>query len=184
MRGARMLAAGCGVVLGVAACGPAAQEAQTSARPRSFTEPIYDAQGLEVGVLTATQQGRDSVRLVVQSTRLAAGTHGTHLHEAGRCDGPGFQTAGAHLNPSGRRHGLRSAQGPHAGDLPNLTVGPDRQGRMEATVAGSLTPGQAPLFDADGTALVVHAGADDQVTDPAGNSGARIACTVIAAPTQ
>jgi Cu-Zn family superoxide dismutase len=109
--------------------------------------------------------------------------HGTHLHATGRCDPPGFTTAGGHLNPAARQHGLRNPAGPHLGDLPNLTVAANGTGRMEATIAATLTPGQAPLFDADGTALVVHAGPDDMVTDPAGNSGARIACTVIAAPT-
>ena len=175
-----VLAAG---ALGIlAACG-AGMGAQGAPQPRAFSQPIYDATGNTVGQLTLTQQGRDSVRVTVESTRLPAGVHGTHLHTTGRCDPPGFTTAGGHLNPTARQHGTRNPRGPHLGDLPNLTVGADGTGRMEATVAGSTTPGQAPLFDADGTALVVHASADDMVTDPAGNSGARIACTVVAAPT-
>ena len=183
MRGSGWVVATCGAAMMLAACGGGAA-VQAPARPRAFTVPLYDAGGLEVGVLTATQVGRDSVRLVVQSTRIAGGTHGTHLHAVGRCEGSDFSSAGAHLNPTARRHGVRNPQGPHLGDLPNLAVGSDRQGRLETIVAGVLTPGQAPLFDADGTALVVHASADDQVTDPSGNSGARIACAVIAAPTQ
>ena len=176
----QVLAAG---ALGIlAACG-AGMGAQGSPQPRAFSQPIYDATGNTVGQLTLTQQGRDSVRVTVESTRLPAGVHGTHLHTTGRCDPPGFTTAGGHLNPTARQHGTRNPRGPHLGDLPNLTVGADGTGRMEATVAGSTTPGQAPLFDADGTSLVVHAGADDMMTDPAGNSGARIACTVVAAPT-
>ena len=180
-RMAQALVAG-GAVLGMlAACGPA-PEAGTSARPRSFTLPVYDAAGQTVAQLSMTQEGT-SVRVRVQSSRLPAGTHGTHLHAVGRCEPPGFTTAGPHLNPTGRQHGTRNPQGPHLGDLPNLTVAGDGTGTLEATIAGSLTPGQAPIFDADGTALVIHATADDMVSDPAGNSGARIACAVIAAPT-
>ena len=177
MRG--MAAAG---AMGMLAACAGAAAMQGPAQPRAFSQPIYDAGGQTVGQLTLTQQGRDSVRVTVESTRLPAGVHGTHLHTTGRCDPPGFTTAGGHLNPAARQHGLRNPRGPHLGDLPNLTVDAGGTGRLTATVAGSLNPGQAPLFDADGTALVIHAGADDMMTDPAGNSGARIACTVIAAP--
>jgi superoxide dismutase, Cu-Zn family len=181
MMGTRRVARAAGFML-LSACG-AAVGPQGSPRPRAFTQPIYDAAGASVGQLTLAQVGRDSVRVTVESTRLPAGVHGTHLHASGRCDAPGFTTAGGHLNPGARQHGTRNPSGPHLGDLPNLTVAANGTGRMETTVAGTLTPGQAPIFDADGTALVVHAGADDMMTDPAGNSGARIACSVIAAPT-
>ncbi|HEX2205745.1 MAG TPA: superoxide dismutase family protein [Longimicrobium sp.] len=166
----------------LAACGGPGT-AGTSARPRSFNEPVYDASGQEVARLTLTQIKPDSVRVRVDATRVPAGTHGTHLHAVGRCEPPGFTTAGPHMNPTNRQHGLRNPQGPHLGDMPNLVVGANGQGTLETTVAGRLTPGQAPIFDADGTALVIHARADDQVTDPSGNSGDRIACAVIAAPT-
>ena len=181
MTAKRWMMAG-GAVLLMAACGPA-PEAGT-ARPRTYDIPLYDAQNQQVGTVTVTQATRDSVRVAVRGTRLPAGTHGTHLHAVGRCEAPGFTTAGAHLNPTNRQHGLRNPAGPHLGDLPNMTVGANGQGTLESTVAGSLTPGQAPIFDADGTSLVVHASADDNVTDPSGNSGARIACAVIATPTQ
>jgi len=171
--GAVGILAGCGAAAGTRGAPPTV----------SFTQPIYDAQGMSVGQLSLTKHGPDSVRVTVEATRLPAGVHGTHLHAAGRCDPPGFTTAGAHLNPASRQHGVRNPNGPHLGDLPNLTVAANGTGRMEATVAATMTPGQAPLFDADGTALVVHASADDMVTDPSGNSGARIACSVIAAPT-
>ena len=167
----------------LAACGPVPGGTAASARPRSFTVPLYDANGQEVATAVLTQVGRDSVRLVTQSTRVPAGQHGIHLHASGRCEAPGFQTAGPHLNPANRQHGLRNPQGPHLGDMPNLAVGANGQGRAEWTLAGTLTPGEGAIFDPDGTALVIHAGADDQATDPAGNSGARIACGVIAAPT-
>ncbi|HET7231398.1 MAG TPA: superoxide dismutase family protein [Longimicrobium sp.] len=175
------MAAGAAVAV-LAACA-AQQGAGTSARPREFSVPIYNASNQQVGSFTATQVSPDSVRLVVMGSGLPAGTHGTHLHAVGRCDAPQFTTAGAHLNPANRQHGMRNPQGPHLGDLPNLVIGANGQGRIETIVRGSLTPGRAPLFDADGTALVVHATADDEVTDPSGNSGARLACGVLAAPT-
>jgi Cu-Zn family superoxide dismutase len=181
MTGMRGMAAA-GAMGMLAACGAAAGM-QGPSQPRAFSQPIYDGAGQTVGQLTLTQQGRDSVRVVVEATRLPAGVHGTHLHTTGKCEAPGFTTAGSHLNPTARQHGMRNPAGPHLGDLPNLTVAANGTGRMEATVAGRMNPGQAPLFDADGTALVVHAGADDMMTDPAGNSGARIACSVVAAPT-
>jgi Cu-Zn family superoxide dismutase len=166
----------------LAACGAAAG-GQGSPQPRTFSQPIYDAQGQSVGELTLTRLAADSVAVTVAATRMPPGQHGVHLHTTGRCDAPGFTTAGPHLNPTGRQHGLRNPNGPHFGDLPNLTVGSDGRGQMNTRVAARMTPGQAPIFDADGTSLVVHATADDMVTDPAGNSGARIACSVVAAPT-
>ena len=170
-----------GALLMMAACGPA--PAPEQARPRSYVIPAYDASGQQVASVTLTQQGRDSVRVAVAATRIPAGVHGVHLHAVGRCEGPQFTSAGPHLNPTSRQHGFRNPAGPHLGDMPNMTVAASGQGTLEATVAGSLTPGVAPIFDADGTSLVIHAGADDYVTDPAGNSGARIACAVIAVPT-
>jgi Cu-Zn family superoxide dismutase len=181
MRGSIRAALGGAAMAILAAC-----SAQTgggaSPTPLAFTVPLYDASGQEVARATLTQAGRDTVHLSVDASHLPAGTHGTHLHEAGRCEGPAFTTAGAHLNPMARKHGLRNPQGPHLGDLPNLTVGADGRGHLDATLNGSLGPGQPPIFDVDGTSIVVHAGADDMVTDPSGNSGARIACGVIATP--
>ena len=149
--------------------------------PRTFTAPLYDTRGTQVGTVALTERG-DSTHLMVHATGVAAGTHGTHLHAVGRCDEPDFTTAGPHLNPTNSQHGMRNPRGPHLGDLPNLTVGSNREGHLEVMVAAPLRAGTPPLFDVDGTALVVHATADDQVTDPSGNSGARIACAVVAAP--
>ncbi|HEX8429767.1 MAG TPA: superoxide dismutase family protein [Longimicrobium sp.] len=169
-------------VLAISACGAAPKaEPATEPRPTTFSVPIFDASGRGVGTVTAVQRG-DSVRMSVRATGMPAGTHGAHLHEAGMCDAPQFTTAGPHLNPTMRQHGMRNPRGPHFGDLPNLVVGANGTGSLDATVAGSLTAGVAPIFDANGTAFVVHATADDMVTDPSGNSGARIACAVIAAP--
>jgi Cu-Zn family superoxide dismutase len=122
----------------------------------------------------------DGVRLVATLRNLPPGPHGIHLHAVGRCELPDFGSAGGHFNPGSRQHGLQNPQGPHGGDLPNLQVGADGGGRLEyVTRAVTLGPGPTSLFDPDGTALVVHAGPDDQRSDPAGNSGGRIACGVL-----
>ncbi len=116
------------------------------------------------------------VMLRIDATGVPAGQHGVHVHTTGRCDPPGFTSAGPHWNPTDRKHGHRNPAGFHMGDLGNLGVGAD--GRL---VAGLLVP-QATidaLRDADGAALVLHAKADDEVTDPSGNSGDRIACAVL-----
>ena len=94
--------------------------------------------------------------------------------------GLSFASAGSHFNPTGRQHGALNAQGPHAGDLPNVTIAADGKGRLESTTELiSLVGGPSSVFDADGSAIVVHAAPDDFKTDPTGNSGARIACGVI-----
>ena len=107
---------------------------------------------------------------------LPHGIHGIHVHSVGRCDPPGFATAGAHWNPGQAKHGFNNPAGPHRGDLPNVTV--PFNGVLQEAVS---LPGAsfAGLLDADGAALVIHARADDYVTDPSGNSGERIACAVI-----
>lgn len=114
--------------------------------------------------------------LRIDAAGLPPGVHGVHLHSVGRCDPPGFTSAGPHWNPTGRQHGHRNPQGFHMGDLGNLGVGTD--GKL---VAGLLVPEATfgGLRDADGAALVLHAKADDEMTDPSGNSGDRIACAIL-----
>jgi Cu-Zn family superoxide dismutase len=131
-------------------------------------------------VATATfEPGPSGVELRIEATRLPPGTHGFHLHAVGRCEGPDFKSAGGHFNPGERKHGLENPAGPHAGDLPNLVVGPDGKGRASARLSVALDAGPSSLFHEGGTSLVVHADPDDMRTDPAGNSGARIACGVV-----
>ncbi len=110
---------------------------------------------------------------------LPPGTHGIHLHAVGQCDAPTFETAGAHWNPTTRQHGTKNSAGPHQGDLPNITVAADSTVVLSLRVSSGTLRGASAMMDADGASLVVHAAADDELTDPSGNTGARIACGVI-----
>ncbi len=142
---------------------------------------LRDAKNQPVGaaILRETPNG---VVIGVDLHGLPPGTHGFHIHTTGKCEAP-FESAGSHLNPTGKKHGWVSPNGAHAGDLPNLVVPPSGAVKAEFFAAGvTLQPGKpGSLLDQDGSALVVHAGPDDYATDPAGNSGARIACGVIQA---
>jgi len=147
---------------------------------------LRDATGRTVGAVRFVQRHTGGVQLDVTVAGLSVGSHGIHLHTVGACEATGatpFGAAAGHLNPHGAAHGLQSPGGAHAGDLRNLDVGTDGTGRLR-TMSDRVTldDGAASLFDADGTAVVIHAGPDDQVSDPAGNSGARIACGVVQRP--
>jgi superoxide dismutase, Cu-Zn family len=143
---------------------------------------LQDAQGKEVGTATFTEAD-GGVKLAVEVQGLPPGQHGIHVHGVGKCEAPEFKSAGPHFNPSHKQHGLENPAGHHAGDMANLTVGPDGTGKLTATLSGAtLGAGPGSLLGAEGTALVVHAGPDDEKTDPAGNSGARIACGVVKRP--
>ena len=119
----------------------------------------------------------------VEVNAMSPGLHAVHVHAVGKCEGPAFTSAGGHFNPAQRKHGLKSPDGPHAGDLPNMYVAKDGSGRFEAlTDQIALKSGEpASILDSDGSALVIHAGVDDYTTDPTGNAGDRAACGVIAA---
>lgn len=149
----------------------------------TVTATLVDSTGVIVGNVQLNQDAAGVVSIVVDASKLPAGPHGVHLHATGKCEGPGFTSAGGHFNPAGKTHGLSSPTGPHAGDLAGIDTTTVQQGYYRTTTDRiSLTGGPTSIFDADGSALVVHATADDQATDPTGNSGARIACAVLAPP--
>jgi Cu-Zn family superoxide dismutase len=136
------------------------------------------ANGQPAGTARVVAVG-NQVNLVVGLTGIAPGVHGIHIHTVGQCKAPDFSSAGGHLNPLGRKHGALAEGGKHAGDLPNVTIQPGGSGALTAELSGTPDQVRAWLFDADGSAIVVHADPDDYLTDPSGNSGARIACGVI-----
>jgi len=136
--------------------------------------------GTTVGRATFTEDAAGRLHVNVHVDGMTPGRHGIHLHAIGSCIGPAFTSAGGHHNPLDAAHGLDSPNGAHAGDLPNMDVNVVGRGRLQATSdRATLTPGPTSLVDADGSAVIIHAGVDDQVTNPTGNSGARVACGVI-----
>ena len=176
------------LVLAAAACGSSTQEsaaqaeassampvdAGPSAAPTRAVATLRTADGKDAGTVTLLPAGA-GMRLAVQVKDLAAGEHGIHIHATGKCEGPKFESAGGHWNPASKKHGLDNPAGSHAGDMANLTVSDEGAGIVNTTLGGSV----ADLLDADGAALVIHAKADDQKTDPSGDSGDRIACGVL-----
>ncbi len=148
-------------------------------KPKPVTVTLQNAQGKSVGTATLSKASK-GVKIKLNVHDLSPGQHAIHVHQTANCEPPAFTSAGGHFNPEGKHHGLENPAGPHAGDLPNFTV--DAKGTSKATIVApnlTLSDGPDSVFTGGGTALVIHAKADDMKSDPAGNSGDRIACGVI-----
>lgn len=145
----------------------------------SATAVLKNKDGKEMGTATLTDTPNGAL-IRLELSGFPAGEQGFHVHETGKCEPPDFKSAGGHFNPDGTEHGIMNPEGPHAGDMPNLHV--PAGGELTVEVLNTLVSlnGERALLDEDGSALVIHAGADDYKSDPAGHAGDRIACGVVA----
>jgi len=167
--------------LALLACTPMAEDLGPPPPPliESAEAVLRDASGAVRGdaMLIQLDQG---IRLVLHVEGMTPGVKAAHIHMTGRCDAPGFASAGGHWNPRGREHGRDNPAGQHMGDMPNLIVGQNGTGLLEVIITGGrIGNGTAALLDEDGAALIIHAGPDDYRSDPAGDTGPRIACGII-----
>jgi superoxide dismutase, Cu-Zn family len=152
----------------------------TQAGAQSANAVLVDPDGKELGNVALSQLAQ-GVRIFAEARDVPPGVHAFHIHETGECQAPDFESAGGHYNPTGEQHGWDNAEGHHAGDLPNVHVQDDGMLAIEYfTDSVTLGEGDTTVFDDDGSAIVLHEGADDYQTDPAGDAGSRIACGVIA----
>jgi len=150
---------------------------------KPVTVTLKDAAGKDVGTAKLSDgPGGKGVKIAVNLKGLPPGEHALHFHATAKCEAPGFTTAGGHFNPTTAHHGINNpaTPKPHAGDMANFTVG--KKGTAKFTVtndAVTLSDGPNSLFTGGGTALMIHAKADDLMSDPSGNAGDRIACGTI-----
>lgn len=169
----RILAA-TATLFALAAC----QTAYETAATEIASVDVLDRSGAQVGSARLYSLGSE-VSINASFSNLSEGVHAVHLHMTGDCTAADFTSAGGHLNPGGEQHGTLNPRGAHLGDLPNVTVAEDGAGTMSTILRGTRASIETAIFDEDGTALVVHEGADDYRSDPAGAAGSRIACGVL-----
>lgn len=158
---------------------PVSRSTNAPASEARATTTLLDGSGTKVGSATLTEMP-SGVLISITVTGLGIGAHGAHLHAIGVCTAPTFASAGGHYDPRGRQHGFRNPDGHHAGDLPNVVSPPAGGHTVQYFVEDLKLTGRGGLLDDDGAALVIHSSEDDYRTDPAGDSGARAACGVIA----
>ncbi|UZJ79965.1 superoxide dismutase family protein [Fictibacillus sp. KU28468] len=160
--------------------GKKSEGASSMTKAKPVTVELLDAKGKKAGKATL-EQAAEGVKVNVEATGLTPGEHGIHFHEKGVCEAPKFESAGKHFNPTSKMHGFKNPKGPHVGDLKNIKA--DSSGKATGDLMSSLVTLQEgksnSLLKEGGTALVVHAKADDYKTDPTGNSGDRVLCGVI-----
>ncbi|MHA6766363.1 superoxide dismutase family protein [Sphingobium ummariense] len=170
------------IILGASACATASAggAASKEAAPVAHAQ-LKAGDGSTRGEATVTEAA-DGLHVLVKAQGLTPGIHAVHVHTTGTCTPPDFTSAGGHWNPTNHKHGKDNPQGMHMGDMPNMLAGSDGVGEMEYVIpGGTISSGATPLLDADGAAVVIHAQADDNMTDPAGNAGGRVACGVLSA---
>jgi len=141
---------------------------------------LRNNKGIEIGNVMFTQKD-NGVEINVEVNNMPQGVYAFHIHENGLCDTPDYKSCGGHFNPFGKKHGFLNQEGPHAGDLPNIEVNSNGKGYMRVmTSRMTLRKGEMnSLFKEGGTAVILHQGPDDYISDPAGHGGARIACGII-----
>jgi Cu-Zn family superoxide dismutase len=151
----------------------------STASAQSAKATLKNADGADVGSVDLTEV-TGGVLLKIALKGLPPGDHAFHVHAVGKCEPP-FTSAGGHFNPENKKHGMMSADGHHAGDMPNLLIPASGELNLEVVNTTITLQKDKPysVFRPDGTALIVHADADDYKTDPTGNAGGRIACGVI-----
>ncbi|MBB1492358.1 MULTISPECIES: superoxide dismutase family protein [unclassified Paracoccus (in: a-proteobacteria)] len=159
---------------------PAAGDATAAAGGEQFRQAggvLRNGEGADVGsvLITETTSGVMHFVLDISEGAVSAAQHGLHIHEAGLCEGPTFESAGGHM-AGDREHGVHSANGPHPGDLPNITMGTAGALHVEYFLPGILMD---QILDEDGSAVMIHSDVDDYTSQPAGNAGDRIACAVL-----